>query len=149
MLTWVWALSPPPFPPVCPEVPFVTDQHFHLLHQWKVLPLMFCFVSGSPDFGSISFQLFWICPFPACILFVLLVAVALAFVSFQLGALSFPMSHFSTVETRFILLLWVSGLLHKCHDLGLGCLGRGFVSSKLGRRGILRRHPFLLFCSTD
>jgi hypothetical protein len=81
----------------------------------------------------------------SCILLVLSVAVALAFVSFQLGANSFPMSHFSTVETRFILLLWVSGLLHKCHDLGLGYhLGRGFVSSKLGWRGILRRHPFLL-----
>jgi hypothetical protein len=25
----------------------------------------FCFVSGSPDFGSISFQLFWLGPFPA------------------------------------------------------------------------------------
>jgi hypothetical protein len=42
----------------------------------------------------------------SCILLVLSVAIALAFVSFQLGAVSFPMSHFSTVETRFILLLW-------------------------------------------
>jgi hypothetical protein len=67
MLTWVWVLSPPPpFPPVCPEVPCDANQHLHLLHQWKVLPLMFCFISGSPDFGSISFQLCWIGPFPAC-----------------------------------------------------------------------------------
>ncbi len=64
MLTWVWAFSPP-LPPVCPEVPCKADQCLHLLHQWKVLPLAFCFVSGSPDFGSISFQLFWISPLPA------------------------------------------------------------------------------------
>jgi hypothetical protein len=70
----------------------------------------------------------------SCILLVLSVAVALAFVSFQLGANSFPMSNFSTVETRFILLLRVSRLLHKHHDLGLGHrLGRGFVSSKLDK----------------
>jgi hypothetical protein len=33
-----------------------------LLQQWKVLPLTFCFISGSPDFGSISFHLFWVGP---------------------------------------------------------------------------------------
>jgi hypothetical protein len=64
MLTWVWPLPPPP-PPICPEVPCIANQHLHLLHQWKILPLMFCFVSGSPDFGSISFQLFWIGFLPA------------------------------------------------------------------------------------
>ncbi len=64
MLTWVWALSPP-LPPICPEVPCKADQCLHLLHPWKLLLLMFCFVSGSPDFGAISFQLFWISPLPA------------------------------------------------------------------------------------
>jgi hypothetical protein len=63
-LTWVWALSPP-FPPICLEVPCNADQCLHLLHQCNVLPLMFCFVSGSPDLGSISFQLFWVSTFPA------------------------------------------------------------------------------------
>ncbi len=71
----------------------------------------------------------------ACILLVL-VAIALVLVSFQLGTVSFPMPSFSTLKTRFVLLLWVSRLLHKPHDLSLGhCLGRGFVSSILGQHG--------------
>jgi hypothetical protein len=117
MLTWVWALSSP-LPPVCPEVPCAADQCLHMLHQWKVLPLMFCFISGSPDFGSMSFQLFLISP---CFAYILLVSVAIALVlvSFQLGTVLSPMPNFSTIETRFVLLLWVSGLLHKCHDLSL------------------------------
>ena len=83
MLTWVWALSPP-FPPVCPEVPCVADQRLHLLHQWKVLPLTFCFISGSPDFGAISFQLFWIGPFSASCRFCRLPLLLLLF-PFNLG----------------------------------------------------------------
>jgi hypothetical protein len=47
-------LSPPLH--ISPEVPCKADHFLHLLHQWKVLPLMFCFVSGSPDFGSISLK---------------------------------------------------------------------------------------------
>ncbi len=89
MLTCVWALSPP-LPPICPEVPCIADQHLHLLHQLKVLPLAFCFVSGSPDFGSISFQLFWIGPLPASC-WLVSVAIALVLVSFQLGTVLFPM----------------------------------------------------------
>ena len=36
-----------------------------LLRQWKVLPLIFCFVSGSPALGAASFQLLWPGPPPA------------------------------------------------------------------------------------
>jgi hypothetical protein len=107
--------------------------------------LIFCFISGSSDFGSISIQLFWIGPLPASCWYQLL-AIALVLVSNQLGSVLNPMSNFSTLKTRFVLLLWVSRLLHKNHDLGLGHhLGHGFVRKNLDGVALFAGIHSLLF----
>jgi hypothetical protein len=92
------------------------------------IDIVFCLLLTRLWFNQLPTLLAWSF---ACIQLIS-VAIALFLVSFQLGMVSFPMPNFSTLETRFVLLLWIFRLLHKHHDLGLGHhLGCGFVSSKL------------------